>query len=252
MTTIKNNILEIVEAKKIQMIPKWRFIFYTLLGIVGLLFSFLILFFVVSLIMFLLARYGFLYLPMFGFEATLHAITGIPILLCFLGVVLVGIIEVVSRQFSFSFRRPIIVTLCIIVGTAFVVGYAVSITPLHIMMRGYAKERHFERFSTLYERPFHDEWHEGRAVIRGEVIATSTDSLTLSLFNQMIRTVYATGTGASLTGLSLGDDIVIFGIIHDNRFEVMGWRFAPVMPFDENKPMRMMRLERGYDDGRMK
>ena len=251
MTTIKNTILTIVDSKKIQMIPKWKFVVYSLLGLIGICFSFLLLLFVVSLVMFILARYGFMYLPMFGFQATLHAITGIPIVLCLFGLLLVFIIEVVSRQFSFSFRRPLLVTLCIIIGIALIVGYLVSITPLHMMMRGYAKERHFDRFNSLYERPPREQLETGRAVLRGEVIATTTDSLTLSLFNDVIRTVYATGTRQPFGGVTLGDDIIVFGRIEGGRFLVMKLRPSPEMPFDERNTMRMIQHERLYES-RMK
>lgn len=247
MTTIKNKILDIVESKKITMIPRWKFVLYSLLALSTLCFSFLLLLFVVSLVMFLFARYGFMYLPMFGFEATLHAITGIPVMLSLFGLLLALLTEVISRQFSFSFRKPLLVTLCSIVGAALVVGYFVSITPLHTMMRGYAKERHFERFNRLYEHPPHDEWHEGRAVLRGEVIATSTGSLTLSLFNSMVRMVYATGTGDSFEKVELGDDVIVFGIIHNDRFEVIKLRSSPEMLFDEKKKMRMTGEGRMYN-----
>lgn len=241
MNTIKNKILHIVENKKIQMIPKWKFILYSSLGISGLIFSFLALLFVISLILFLLSKYGFLYLPFFGFGAILHVLTGVPVILICSGIILAFITEVLSRKYTFSFRKPLLISLLVITLPALCIGFLLSISPFHSMMRGYMRNHH-SGLRTIYERPSFNEHVDGRIVLRGDVLATTTSSITLSLFNDAIRTVYATTTGDPLPSFSLGDDIVIFGIENNGRIDVMKVRKSPHMPFEERREIG----SRGY------
>lgn len=78
MNNLKTKILETVQKNNIKMIPKWKFVLYSALGVAGVWFTFLVLVFVVSLIFFVLSRYGFLDMPFFGFMQTVHALGAIP------------------------------------------------------------------------------------------------------------------------------------------------------------------------------
>ena len=235
MNTLKDTILNIVEHKKIQMIPRWKFILYSSFGIIGFLFSFLSLLFVVSLILFLLLKYGFMYLPFFGVGAILHILTGVPAVLGILGIILAVLTEILGRQYAFSFRKPLLTTLLWIILSALVIGFLVSISPFHNAMRSFAKSHHIDGFRDIYERPTFNEGLDGRVVIRGEVLATTTTSVTLSLFNNVERTVYATTTGDTFPNLVIGDDIVVFGILTNNKIEVMKIRISPEMPFENRR-----------------
>jgi hypothetical protein len=248
MTTIKNKILHIVEHKNIRMIPKWKFLLYSSLGIVGLIFSFLLLLFIVSLILFVLARYGFMYLPLFGFGATLHVLTGVPFVLGVIGLVLVAIIKLLLRHYAFFFRKPLITTLLVIVVSALGIGFIISLTPLHRIMRTYARDHHIDKFRDMYEHSPFGEGDDTRAILRGEVISTTTDSVTISLFNNTLRTVYATTTGDPLPLLHQGDDIVVFGVMSNGRFDVMRVRSAPHLPFEEEWEQKDMRFHKGKEE----
>lgn len=237
MTTVKNKILHIVENNNIRMIPRWKFVLYSSFGIIGLIFSFLLLLFIVSLILFILSRYGFMYLPLFGFGAALHVLTGVPLILGVVGLVLVVFIEILSRHYAFSFRKPLITTLGCIIILSLSIGFIVSLTPLHRTMHAYARAHHIDRFGDMYKRPPLRK-DDARAILRGEVISTTTDSLTLSLFNNESRVVYATATGQSFSSLHTGDDVVIFGVMSNGRFDVMRVRSSPHMPFEERERMK--------------
>lgn len=239
MKTIKNKILTIVESKNIQMIPRWKFVLYSILGITGFIFSFLVLLFISSLILFVLSKYGFMYLPFFGFNAALHVLTGIPLILGVFGLILVVVVELLSRQFLFSFRTPLMTMLLLIIIIALGIGFMVSLTPLHTLMKGYARTHHIDGFMDMYGHPSLDRVGQGVAILRGEIIATSSNSLTLSLFNDEESIVYATTSGMSFDSLQIGEDVVVFGVITNGKFEVMQIRKSPQLPFEERMEKRM-------------
>lgn len=240
MKNIKNKILDIVENKNLEMIPRWKFFLLTSLAVFGLIFSFLLLLFVISLILFILLKYGFMYLPLFGFGAISHMVTGIPVILAASGLLLVVIVELLSKHFAFSFKKPVMTTLLLIIVSAFVIGFAITLTPFHRVMHGYVRNNHMDGFTRMYERTSSEGGRQGMAVLRGEVVSTTTDTLTLSLFGDALSMVYATSAGEQFTSLGIGDDIVVFGIMSNGRFEVLQIREAPLLPFEKRRAGMML------------
>lgn len=122
--TIKHTILDTLNTKNLKMIPRWRFVSYSILGVLGMIFIFLAAVFVFSLMLFVLSRYGFMYMPFFGFMATVKALSAIPLLLLFATIVLLVLIEIISRQYTIAFKRPLVVTLLSITSFAAEIGRA--------------------------------------------------------------------------------------------------------------------------------
>ena len=236
MTNLKHKILETVKKNNITMIPKWKFILYSSIGIAGIIFAFLVAVFTLSLILFVLSRYGLMYMSFFGFMTTLHTLGIIPPLLILFTVVLLVLIEVLARYYSFSFRRPLAVTLLFLTSVATIVSYIISESPIHEYVRGYAKDHHFDMMAKAYDRPLpfkpRADMNNPMDVIRGEVMATSATSTTLKLFDGAIVIAYASTTsGKMLMVPVVHDDIVIFGSFIGDRFVISRMRPAKRMYF---------------------
>ncbi len=237
MNNLKTKILETVQKNNIKMIPKWKFVLYSSLTVVGAFFMFLVLIFVVSLIFFVLSRYGFMDMPFFGFMQTLHALGAIPFALFFCTIVLLVLIEIIARMYTFTFRRPLAVTLLGITFLVTVSSYIVSQTSVHEYVRDYIKSHHLDVLSRAYDRPTPPARINGMDVIRGEVILTSATSATLVLFNGEKIIAYATTSNGTTTiprAPKVGDDVVMLGTFIDNRFEVVRIRPAHRGPFDKS------------------
>ena len=58
MTNLKTKILDTVEKNNIRMIPKWKFVLFSVLGVIGIVFVFLLAVFSFSLVLFVLSKYG--------------------------------------------------------------------------------------------------------------------------------------------------------------------------------------------------
>jgi hypothetical protein len=233
MTHIKNKILKIVQDNNLTMIPKWKFMLYSSFALAVLGFFFLLLIFSMSLILFVLFRYGFMYLPFFGFKATLHAITAIPLLLFGITMVLLGVVEVLTRKYSFSFKRPLSITVLSITLLASLCSFFVSQTSLHDSVYDYARGHHIDFVSRAYDRPFPFNGGEGVSVLRGIVMATSSSSFVLEMFGGETKTVHATTTYALPPLPEVGTDVVVVGSIVNDVFELHSFREAPRMPFEQ-------------------
>lgn len=260
MTHIKQHIEEMVHKSGVKMIPRWKFVLYSSLGIVGLIFTFFALIFITSLILFLLSKYGFLYLPFFGFGAALHGVTAIPGLLVTLGIVLVILVELLARHYSFSFKKPLLVTISVIVLGATLIGYAVSLTSFHEVVRDYARKGHMGGgMMHAYDRPLPFKKEKGMTVVRGVVIATTSTTFSVQAYDEEVTMVFASSTDDKFVFPMIGDDILVFGKVNDGKFEVIGVRARP--SFERHLRMNIQggandsrkgMMENGMRDGMMK
>lgn len=232
MTTIKTKVLDAVHSNRITMIPKWKFVLYSLLGVLSIVFIVLITLFLFSLIMFLLSRYGFLYMPFFGVMATIHALKAIPLFLLFCTIGLLLIIEIVSRLYSFSFKQPLIVTFLSMTAGVTLASFFISEVGVHEYMHEYAKKNHIVMMERMYERPIPFKPIDKTVdVVRGEVLESSSTTIRIRLFNGDVVTAYATTTGEKFSIPQVGDDVMIFGTFRGEQFEIIKIRKAPKPPF---------------------
>lgn len=226
MTELKTKILYIVSKENIKMIPRWKFVLYSGLGIIGIIFAFLLAIFTGSLILFVLSKYGFLDMPFFDFIRTLHALNAIPVLLLLSTVLLLVLIEVISRSYTFSFRRPLGITLLAITSVTVVISFLISKSGVHEIIRDYTKNHHFDMMSKAYDRPRDFRREDGVTVVRGLVIETSTTTATVRLFNGDVFVVEGTTTGKGFSKPEVGSDVIVFGTFNGAKFEVKTIRVA--------------------------
>lgn len=228
MTSLKNTILATVHKERITMIPKWRFVLYSLLATGGLVFLFLLTVFFGSLLMFVLSRYGFMDMPFFHFMKMMHTIAVIPLLLVLCTLVLLGIVEFLTRRHAFTFKQPLLVTLLGITTLTLGLSFLVSESGMHERMRNFAKEKHMPFVSRAYEKPFRPRGIPGTDIVRGIVVATTSTSTVLKTFDGSLVTIFST---SSSLNLPLGEDMVAFGSYKGEVFEAGLLKKAHRPPF---------------------
>jgi hypothetical protein len=232
MTDLKIKILHTLEKNKIHMIPKWKFILYSALCICGAVFAFLIAVFFCSLILFLLSNYGLMYMPFFGIMATIHALRDTPFALLVVTFILLMVSEILTKQFAFSFRRPLAITLLSFTFFAALASFIISQTSAHDYIHAYAKNNDLGMLARAYDRPRPFKDIDGISIIRGEVTSVSTSSFSIKVFDGATVTVYASTTQTQKVLLpKLRDDVIVFGVVTGERFEINAVRLAPQVPF---------------------
>lgn len=232
MKSIKTNVLHFVEKNKIGMIPRWKFLMYSMLLFVGACFSFVVLVFIGSLIIFILSTHGLIYLPIFGAGELAGSLRAIPLLLLVLMVALIVVVEILVRNYSFSFRKPVLTTLFTLTILAIILSYLVTLTPVHKEIRAYARDNHMDFVYHGYDRPLPLKPMKGMTVIRGIVMATTSDSVTLKISDDSFIIVYASTT--MMKKIELPDkyeEVVIFGRVIGDRFEAVDIKNIEDLPF---------------------
>ncbi len=235
MTELKTKIIESLTRDNIKMIPKWRLALYSFGFVVALFFLFLTVVFTLSLIFFVLSRYGFMYLPVFGFMTIVHTLKAVPLLLLLCTVVLLVVIEVVSRKYSFSFRRPLALTLLFTTSLAVIFSFFVGLTPMHEYIRDYAREHDITIMSDVYRRPLPLRASGDITILRGSVLTSSTTFITLELFDGAEVKAYASTSLKDTVLPRVDDDVLLFGSFVGGNFIVVGIKNAPNIPFEKRK-----------------
>ncbi|MCX6756699.1 MAG: hypothetical protein NTW35_00890 [Candidatus Nomurabacteria bacterium] len=242
MTDIKTNILQFVEKNKISMIPRWKFILYSLLGMTLTVFAFVVLTFFGSMIIFILSKYGFIYLPLFGLGGIMHGIRAVPFVLFILTVILIVIVEILVHKYAFSFRKPVITTLLTLTLSAIVFSSLLTLTPMHGEIRRFARENHIDFISRGYDRPLPIKEVGGMTVLRGTIVSTTTNDVTIKLFDDTTEIVYASTSIKDNDLPDTGEDVVILGHMVEDKFEAVRIRDADNFPFGEYVEKRHGRM----------
>lgn len=230
MTELKHNILETIEKKGVKMIPKWHFALYSGLGVFGIIFFLLTFIYVTSLGMFLLSAYGFIYLPLFGMGPMVHGLTALPKSLLFIGLICLLFIELLSRQYRFSFKRPIIVTILGLIAFSWIVGFIINMTTFHTAMRDFGRKSMPKAMYSMYERPMPFKKESGKTVLKGVVLSTSSESFILSSFDKGTTSVLLSEKREDITLPFVGEEVVVFGEVKEGVMTAEDIR-SPRKPF---------------------
>ena len=219
MTKMKQHILDAVKHNKLHMVPKWQFVLYSVLAVVGVMFLVVVAVFVVSLGLFIFSRYGLLSLPLRDFISLLHTIHTLPIVLFVVTLLFVIVAELIARRYTFFARRPLFVTLGGVTLAVFVVGLIISDTPLHEYVREYAKTHRLELMTRMYDRPLRKGGMKDMIVVRGELQQKTQTTAQVLQFNEELVQISATSAQAvvDLDTAQNGDDVAVFGVLQKNN-----------------------------------
>ncbi len=106
--SIKERVLEKIKSKHIKMRPKFYFVLKTVLLAVGFFMVGALVLFLISFISFHLRASGIWYLPGFGPRGWGIYLRLMPWFLILAGLILILMLEILSKRCSFVWRRPVI------------------------------------------------------------------------------------------------------------------------------------------------
>lgn len=211
---IKEEILGMIQTGDIEMKSKAHFMLKTFGVIVGVLFAFGTLLYVVSFIMFALRVSGTLALPSFGLPGVFILFSSLPWILILVSGVLIIVVEVLGRYFAFVYRQPLLYSIITIIAIVGVIGMLVDTMDIHPRISRFAQERNILGGSALYrqyERPPFE--RSGIGVVieiteAGYIIKTPRgESLLVSTSTE---TRFPNGVGGD-GAIVVGDTIIIIG-----------------------------------------
>ncbi len=131
--SIKEAVLETIEAGRAQPKPKWHFTLQAALGAVVLALAAAALLYLASFIFFALEETNVMLAPEFGWRGFGVFFSSLPWLLIVISLVLVFIVEGLIRRYTLGYRRPLLYTAIAIVLLA--VGGSLVIARIHLHER---------------------------------------------------------------------------------------------------------------------
>jgi hypothetical protein len=223
MGSISDKVFNKIKKEQIKMRPKIYFILRAVLvASLTLLVAFFVLF-LVSFILFNLRASGVWFLPRFGFPVIGIFIKSLPWLLILIAIILIVVLEILVKRFSFAYRRPILYSILVIIILAFLGSFVISKTHLHPDFFWKAQERRLPMMGGFYRgfgMPRLGDVHYG---IVSDVI---DNGFYLETAEGKVLTILATSTIRSPLGPGIkeGDRVVVLGKRDDGTVQSFGVR----------------------------
>lgn len=129
--SIKERILEKIKQGKVKMRPKIYFVFKTILIIFGIFLFLGLSLFLLSFIHFHLRISGLWYLPRFGLGGLAIYFKSLPWLLILVFIVLILLLEVLSRKFSIVWKKPLLYSFLAIFAILIIGTFILDKTSVH-------------------------------------------------------------------------------------------------------------------------
>lgn len=209
---LKEKINQEISTGEIDMKPKWHFLFKNCLIILGVFISLLILLFLGSLILFALKHSGVIHISSMGIKGMFILITSMPWILILLAVLFIFILEVLVKNYSFAYRKPILVSLVSIVLIVFVGGFFLTKVHFHNYISIYSNEHKIPVAGSVYKNiqaPRRNNLHRGFVLEVKEdnkelIIFTRTNGTTTILITPKTRFI-------KRMNIEIKDSVVVIG-----------------------------------------
>lgn len=226
MNTIKEKLIEKIQAGEVSMVPKWQFVLQTVLFAVGTVIVAVVAIYLLSFVLFALHRTGILFAPLYGWHGFMLFIVSSPwFLISLVGVFLV-VLYLLVTHFSFSYKRPLVYSM---VGTALLVVMTASLihqTTMHERLEQFVDHHNVPGLAPMYRGIGEETRPDG--MITGVILAISDESITLQTKRgEEIFILLTSKTKLPRRGtLEVGQEVFVFGNKNDDEIEAFGVRPA--------------------------
>lgn len=224
--SIRDKVLETINAGAVTMRPKWHFILRTTSLTLGVVLVTLTVLYLSSFIVFSLRQSGALVAPGFGWHGASIFLQSLPWVLIIIACILLVLLEILVRKYEFAYGRPLIYSVLGVMVLAVVGGFIVEMTPLH---RGLFTEAESQRLPMAGQ--FYRIYGERRVnnVVVGEIIEVTPVGYDIIDRTALPIAVILTPDTRLPRGrnFNTGDMIVVLGQFTNRMVIAEG-----IMPFD--------------------
>lgn len=221
--SIKDRVLEKIKTGQVKMQPRFYFILKTILIMGGVFLAAALIIFLISFISFHLRTSGVWYLPGFGFRGLGIYLRLLPWFLIFVSVVLIFVLEILAKRFSFVYHRPILYSLLAIISIAVIGGFVIEKTPLHPKLLLRAREGKLPLAGSMYRNFGMPKFKD---VHRGVVEEVVENGFKIRTFDGRLLTVILIRDTRFPFGKEVkkGDSVVVMGEREDDAVRAFGVR----------------------------
>jgi len=218
--SISDNVLDKIKSGDVKMKPKIYFILRMVLLILGVMFLFSFIIYLISFILFSLRASGLLFLPKFGFLGIGILFGSLPWFLIFLAAILIVILEIFTKHFTFIYRRPILYSLLTIIVIVIAVSFLIEKTPFHSSLFLSAREKHLPLIGPFYRNYGAPSLHNVHRGVVSEIIDNSFKIKTPR--NETLTVVITSQTHLPPEKeIKEGDEVVVLGERNDDTVEAL-------------------------------
>lgn len=224
--SLKNKVLAKIKRGEVKMRPKYQFVLKSFLYFGGVVFAFVALVYLVSFALYLLRQTGTFYLPSFGWRGIFPFLSSFPWGLALLGLVLILILEILSRNYSFVYRKPFIYSILVVVLVIGTGSFLIDRTAFHPQLHDYFQKHRVPPFRHLYE------FSEKKCcdnVYFGAVVEKNEEGLQLETKQGEILTIRINTRTIRPTKRAFeeGEHVIIMGRREGNVIQAFGIRPFP-------------------------
>lgn len=205
-----DKILEQIKQGEVKMRSKIYFVLKTLLVVLGIFVFALFALYLISFIVFALRASGAWYLSGFGFSGIKASIVLIPWILILVAIVLIVILEILVKRFSFTYRQPILYSVLGIIIFVFLGSFVIGKTGFHPNLFQKAREGRLPVAEKFYRGYGMEKFHN---VHKGVVSELTDNGFIIKTYNDEVLVVIITDKTRFLfkDDIKIGDMVLILG-----------------------------------------
>ena len=195
----------------------------TVLVVLGSVIVGIFILFLISFISFNLRASGLWFLPNFGFHGFGIFLGSLPWILIISALLLIALLEIAVKRFSFVYHKPILYSLLAIVLIVFLGGFIIDQTPLHSKLFLKAKEGKLPLAGPMYQGFGMPEFHN---VHRGIVSEITENGFILETPQNQKLTIIINSKTKTAPDFEVkeGDEVVVFGEKSDSTVNALNIR----------------------------
>lgn len=226
-----------ISAGEIHMRPRWHFVLLGTLSALGVLFGLAVTAYVVSFMVFVLRINGVLMAPRFGMRGIVPFLLSFPWTLLIIGALLIAIVEVLVRKFSFSYRKPVIYSVIGVVALSLVGSVVVAELGIHQRAYRTAEGSRVPGISRMYQGYAQQRMQH---IHVGEITEVVSPGFHIQNPRGHILTIIVTAsTTLPQVQLNVGDTIAVLGERVDDTVSAIGIQYIADDDIYFDRSMRM-------------
>lgn len=222
----KLDILKKIKSGDVAMKPRWHFALRSSMLLLGVVFVSLLVVYLISFIMFFLRQSGIGFAPLYGFRGITIFVMNSPWLLIASAGALLLVVQQLVREYSFSFKRPLLYSMIGIVLAVLLGSYVIGQTQFHPQMQGVTAERNVPIFGSLYRGIY----NQRPGNITFGVVTSVTESGFIMMVEDESVAVQVTEDTRLRGGnrkYAVGTEVLVFGDRENDIITALGVRPAP-------------------------
>lgn len=220
---IHDTVMDRIRKGAVSMRPRWQYVLLGLLWGFGALLVLLVLLYLASLAVFLMRQDGIWLAPALGARGWFDVLRSAPLFIILLVAACAIVLNALVRRSAFAYRRPITLSLGVVLLMTLIGGVAVGVSPFHREIHRQVRFGHLPPpFGMPYEHPFRPPMPDD--VHRGVVILHDGTTILLRDGGGATTTIHLTPQTRLPLGADFepGDMLVVFGDQASGSVQALG------------------------------